>query len=82
MSNVTFFLILLLGSWVLGFIAEKTNSLFCVSAIHSLNNFFSDLNTNKGIILFVLLTVWILSVVYRHKLGGYNPKKVLLTKLG
>lgn len=80
-SNLTFFFILLLGSWALGFLAEKTNSLFCVSAIHSLNNFFSDLNLYKIIILSVLLTIWILSVVYRHKLGGNDTKKHLPTTL-
>ena len=78
-SNLTFFLILLLGSWVLGFLAEKTNSLFCVSAIHSLNNFFSDLNLYKISILSALLIIWILSIVYRRKLGGDKMKKYMPT---
>lgn len=76
-SNITFFLILLLGSWVMDFIAEKTNSLLCVSAIHSLNNFFSDLDLYKTIILSFLLTIWILSIVYRRKLRGNEMKKHL-----
>lgn len=70
MSNLTFFLILFAGSWALGFIAEKTNSLLAVSAIHSLNNFFSDSNVYKISVLSFLLLIWILSIVYRNKLGG------------
>ncbi len=69
-SNLTFFLILFAGSWALGFIAEKTNSLLAVSAIHSLNNFFSDSNLYKISVLLFLLIIWVLSIVYRHKLGG------------
>ncbi|WP_206170577.1 CPBP family intramembrane glutamic endopeptidase [Spirosoma pollinicola] len=70
LSNLTFFLILFAGSWALGFIAEKTNCLLAVSAIHSLNNFFSDSNVYKIGVLSFLLLVWVLSIVYRNKLGG------------
>lgn len=69
-SNLLFFTILLSGSLVLEFISVKTNSLLCVSAIHSLNNFYSDINLYKGIILSSILIIWILSIVYRRKLGG------------
>ena len=70
MSNLTFLLILLAGSWALGFIADKTNSLLAVSAIHSLNNFFADSNVYKIGVLSFLLIIWVLSIVYRHKLGN------------
>jgi len=74
-SNLIFFLILLLGSWGIGLVAEKTNSLFAVAAFHSTNNLFSELNLLKSILLVVLLGIWILSIIYRHKfekLQKYN----------
>ena len=74
-SNLTFFVVLLVGTLIMEFIANKTNSLLCVSAIHSLNNFFSDLNLYKIIVLSVLLIIWILSIVYRRKLGGDKMEK-------
>lgn len=80
-SNMTFFLILLFGSWTLGFIAEKTNSLLVVSAIHSLNNFFSDLNAYKISVLALLLIIWVLSIVYRHKLGANRMNRYLTAAL-
>ena len=66
-SNLWFFGILLLGSWGIGLVADKTKSLLAVAAFHSLNNFFAELNTQKIIILTILLTVWILSIIYRRK---------------
>ena len=66
-SNLLFFGILLLGSWGIGLVADKTKSLLAVASFHSLNNFFTELNTQKIIILTILLTVWILSIIYRKK---------------
>lgn len=68
-SNLLFFGILVLGSWGIGLVADKTNSLLAVAAFHSLNNFFGELNTSAVVMLAVLLTIWILSVVYRKRLG-------------
>lgn len=67
-SNIVFFFILLLGSLGIGLVAEKTNSLLAVAAFHSLNNFFAGLNLQKAILLAVLSIIWILSIIYRHKL--------------
>lgn len=67
-SNLIFFLILLLGSWGIGLVAEKTNSLLAVAAFHSTNNIFGELNLQKSILLVVLLGIWILSIVYSRKL--------------
>lgn len=72
-SNILFFFILLLGSWGIGLVADKTNSLLAVAAFHSLNNFFSEFNVRTGFLLSVFLVVWILSLVFRDKLG----KKVI-----
>ena len=66
-ANLLFLGILLLGSWGIGLVADKTKSLLAVAAFHSLNNFFAALNIQEIIILVILMTVWILSIVYRRK---------------
>ena len=66
-SNLVFFGILLFGSWGIGFVSEKTKSLLVAASFHSLNNFFVELNTQKIIILIILMTIWILSIVYHIK---------------
>jgi len=70
-SNLLFFGVLLLGSWGIGLVADKTKSLLAAASFHSLNNFFVELNTQKILILVILLTVWILSIVYRRKFENY-----------
>ncbi|MDR2084917.1 MAG: CPBP family intramembrane metalloprotease [Bacteroidales bacterium] len=67
-GNLIFLGILFLGSWGIGLVADKTNSLLAVAAFHSLNNFFTELNTQKIIILVILIVIWILTIVYRRKL--------------
>ncbi len=67
-SNLIFFSILLLGSWGIGLVAEKTNSLLAVAAFHSLNNFFTELNLQKAVLLAILIVIWVLCIIYRHKL--------------
>lgn len=69
-SNLLFFGILLLGSWGIGLVADKTKSLLAAAAFHSLNNFFVELNIEKTCILIILLSIWILSIVFRKKLGS------------
>lgn len=66
-SNILFFFILLLGSWGIGLVADKTNSLLAVAAFHSLNNFFGEYNLRTGIIIAVLLAVWIVYLVFTNK---------------
>jgi membrane protease YdiL (CAAX protease family) len=73
-SNIIFFFILLLGSWGIGLVAEKTNSLLAVAAFHSLNNFFAELNLQTAILLTILITVWIISIIYRLKLEKISFK--------
>jgi len=72
-SNLIFFMILLFGTWGIGLVADRTNSLLAVSAFHSLNNFFSDMNSLKLIILIVLMTTWVLSIVFRARLERRQP---------
>ncbi len=74
-STLIFFFILMLGSWGIGLVAEKTNSLLAVASFHSLNNFFPELNTEKVVLLAILITVWILSVVFRQKLEAVGFKR-------
>jgi len=66
-SNLMFFGILILGSWGIGKVADNTHSLLAVSAFHSLNNFFQDMNSIKTIILATLLSIWIISLVIRKR---------------
>ncbi len=67
-ANLMFFLILLLGSWGIGLVARKTNSLLAAAAFHSLNNFFGTLDLPKAIIVVILVTIWVLSIVYRNRI--------------
>lgn len=46
-SNLLFYGILILGSWGIGKVTDATNSLIAVSAFHSLNNFFPNLDNTK-----------------------------------
>jgi membrane protease YdiL (CAAX protease family) len=66
-SNLMFFGILLLGSWGIGKVADRTHSLLAVSAFHSLNNFFPHMNSLRFIILMVLLSTWVISLVIRKR---------------
>ena len=63
-SHFIFFGILLLGSWGIGLVANKTNSLLAVASFHSLNNFYPELDIEKAIILIILITIWITTVIY------------------
>ena len=73
-SNLIFFFILLLGSWGIGLVLRKTNSLLAVASFHSLNNFFTELNTQKTVLLAILITVWVLSIIFRQKLEKISFK--------
>lgn len=67
-SNLLFFGILILGSWGIGKVADSSNSLIAVSAFHSLNNFFTELDSTKILILLVLLFVWISGLIAKKRL--------------
>lgn len=67
-SNLIFFGIIILGSWGLGKVADKTYSLLAVSAFHSLNNFFGDLNTVRIIIIIALVIIWIAGIKFKKQL--------------
>ncbi|RAJ08619.1 CAAX prenyl protease-like protein [Chitinophaga skermanii] len=78
-SNFVFFGILILGTWGIGKVADTTQSLLAVAAVHSLNNFFSELNNTKIIILVVLLAVWIVSLVIRKRMSKAKTGEVALS---
>ena len=63
-SHVIFFGILLLGSWGLGVVADKTNSLLALAAFHSLNNFYPDIDIKRSIILIVLTAIWVSTIIF------------------
>ncbi|MXN93033.1 CPBP family intramembrane metalloprotease [Flavobacterium sp. Sd200] len=66
-SNIMFFGILVLGSWGIGKVANSTHSLLAVSAFHSLNNFFAEMNSLKIAILITLLSVWVISLIIKKR---------------
>ncbi|HPE87619.1 MAG: CPBP family intramembrane metalloprotease [Bacteroidales bacterium] len=74
-ATLIFFFILLLGSWGIGLVAEKTNSLIAAAAFHSLNNFFTDFDLQKVVLLAVLIIIWVLSIKYRHQLEKISFRK-------
>lgn len=76
-SNLMFYGILIIGSWGIGKVADSTNSLLAVSAFHSLNNFFPELDSTKGLILVVLISVWIIGLIIRKK---QKVKKEILSR--
>lgn len=67
LSNLIFFLILLLGSWGIALVADKTKSLLAVASFHSLNNFYSEWNSINLLIIGTLVLIWILALVYHPK---------------
>lgn len=66
-SNLMFFGILVLGTWGIGKVADSTHSLLAVTAFHSLNNIFTEINSTKAMILIVLVLVWVTALVLRKK---------------
>lgn len=67
MANLVFFGILVLGSWGIGKMADKTNSLFVVASFHSLHNFYHELTVVNSIVLAILTVIWILSIVLKDR---------------
>jgi membrane protease YdiL (CAAX protease family) len=74
-SNLLFFGILILGSWGIGKVANHTYSLLAVSAFHSLNNFFPEMNTIKVLLLLSLISIWVIALIIRKK--QQNKEKVI-----
>lgn len=67
-ENLLFFGIIFFGSWGIGKIYSKTNSLLAVAGVHSLNNFFArGVHAKELIIIGVLLAIWIGFVVVYDK---------------
>lgn len=77
-ANLTFFGILVLGSWGIGKVADQTNSLLAVAGFHALNDFFGTLDTTKSLILVTLIVVWILVIILKDKL----EQKTLVQQVG
>lgn len=68
LSQLFFFSILILGSWGIGKVADRTGSLLAVSAFHSLNNFFPSITGKSGLLLGTLLAVWVISLIIRKRM--------------
>lgn len=67
-SNFIFFGIIFFGTWGIGKIYDKTASLLAVAGVHSLNNFFrSGLHETELLLIAVLLTVWIVFIIWYDK---------------
>lgn len=72
-SNLLFYGILLAGSWGIGKVADATKSLLAVSAFHSINNFFPNLDSYRIIILVTLLIIWIGHLIIRKRIHNKLP---------
>jgi membrane protease YdiL (CAAX protease family) len=62
--NLLFLVFLIFGSWGIGIVADKTNSLLAVSAFHTLNNLKTE---NNLIIIGIFVIIWILMIIYSEK---------------
>jgi membrane protease YdiL (CAAX protease family) len=62
--NLLFLGLLIFGSWGIGIVADKTNSLLAVSAFHTLNNIKTE---NNLIIIGILVVIWILMIIYSER---------------
>ncbi len=78
LSHLMFFGILLLGSWGIGVVADKTNSLLAVAAFHSLNNFYPKLDIAKAIIFIILILIWIATIVYFKRYFRMSGEKNII----
>lgn len=78
--NLLFYGILILGSWGIGKVADLTNSLFAISAFHSLYNFFPSIDNTKLIIIAVLLVIWIGGLIIRKQLQNSTIKNTAINK--
>lgn len=68
LQNIIFFGIILLGTWGIGKIYDKTHSLFAVAGVHSLNNFFRNgLHETELILIVILLVIWIMFIIRGDK---------------
>ncbi|MCP2025377.1 membrane protease YdiL (CAAX protease family) [Flavobacterium sp. HSC-32F16] len=76
-SNLIFFGIIFFGTWGIGKIYSKTNSLIAVAGVHSLNNFFvKGVHEQELTVIVALLVVWIgFVIVYDRK---FNKTKLVL----
>ncbi|SDG48160.1 CPBP family intramembrane glutamic endopeptidase [Epilithonimonas hungarica] len=60
LQNLVFFGIIVAGTWGIGKVYDKTHSLFAVTGVHSLNNFFRNgLHQTELILIVILLAIWI-----------------------
>lgn len=80
--HLSFFAIVIVGSWGIGKVADATNSLLAVSAFHSLNNFFRHIHAVNGLILGILLTSWILILVVRKQMREKHQNSQVAKRAG
>jgi membrane protease YdiL (CAAX protease family) len=69
-SNLSFFLVLLFGSWGLHAVANSTHSLIALSAFHSIYDIYSAANSKSAALTFTLIAIfliWIGYLVYTNK---------------
>jgi uncharacterized protein len=71
-SNLIFLLVLILASWGIGKVGDKTKSILAVGAFHALYNLFTagHFDTKgKIVVLTVCAAIWILYVVFYDKIA-------------
>ena len=77
-SNFIFFIILVLGSWGIGVVADKTKSLLAVASFHSLNNFYSEWDIKNISIITLLIVIWVLAILYLKKMNKKRDQNLLV----
>lgn len=79
-GHLVFFLILLLGSWGIGIVADKTGSLLAVAAFHSLNNIYAKAEVHSPLLitlLAALFVVWLASVLMMGRKKESSDNKAI-----
>lgn len=73
-SNLIFLGVIFFGTWGIGKIYNKTASLLGVAGVHSLNNFFRNgLHETALILIAILLTIWVIFIIWYDKRNRFTP---------
>ncbi|BAV07101.1 CAAX protease self-immunity [Filimonas lacunae] len=83
-GHLVFFALLLVGSWGIGAVADKTGSFLAVAAFHSLNNIHQAAvprNVSDTVPLVILFAVWLASVLLFDKFTRREKTQVAATTI-
>jgi hypothetical protein len=78
-ANVTFFLILLGGSWGMRAVADRTQSIIAVSAFHATYDIYAATGNKSSLVPIILgsiFVIWVLTVIFSNKLGVLKQEAI------